>query len=564
VSRPRGDVQPHPIPVVARVRAFVQRHAFGVGLLVCVLIGAGLRLAIIASPLGEIDGDEAVVGLMARHIAFLGERPVFYWGQPYLGSLEAFTAAPLFRLFDSSTFLLKLVPSAYSLGFLCLAALFARQVFGIGPGLATAAYLAVPPAMWAVWSTKARGGYAEVLFLGQALLLVTLALARAPSRRLAMLWGLLAGLAFWTHLLAVVYLVPALIYLVLGRGRWSLSHFGMLVLGALAGMLPLLIANVSNRFATLAALLQPPDLPVDPAAQFVRFFRVGVPVLLGLGQPTTSQTMFDQDWLQRPAGHLIVAAAAVALLGAVVLIYVPSVRRLVRCGADGRCERSAETAPGEARGASRSISSSAVASAASRSAPALLVLVSLVVPPVVALTRFGFFVSEPRYALPLYSTVPLLAGALWRLPWPRLRWPVVGLVLAFNLWSLLSTDPRLWRPEDAPDSTAATRAELVQHLVPQDRHQMYTDYWIGYPVMFETRETVLAYVISGGFNRYLPPADNVQRTPNPAWVFVPGTDAELEFLAQLAAVQGEAHIEPVSVYRVYTDVQPLEAMRPPR
>ena len=33
----------------------------------------------------------------------------------------------------------------------------------------------------------------------------------------------------------------------------------------------------------------------------------------------------------------------------------------------------------------------------------------------IAVTRFGFFVSEPRYALPLYSAVPLLAGALWRL-----------------------------------------------------------------------------------------------------------------------------------------------------
>jgi hypothetical protein len=64
--------------------------------------------------------------------------------------------------------------------------------------LATAAYLALPPAMWAVWSTKARGGYAEVLFLGEALLLATLALARAPTRLLALLWGLL-GLAFWTH-----------------------------------------------------------------------------------------------------------------------------------------------------------------------------------------------------------------------------------------------------------------------------------------------------------------------------------------------------------------------------
>src|SRR5437763_10467140 len=112
-------------------------RAFHIGLVALLLVGLAFRLAIIASPLGEFDGDEAVVGLMARHIAFLGERPVFYWGQPYLGSLEAFTAAPLFRIFNSSTWLLKLVPTAYSLGFVWLSALLARQVFGEGVGLST-------------------------------------------------------------------------------------------------------------------------------------------------------------------------------------------------------------------------------------------------------------------------------------------------------------------------------------------------------------------------------------------------------------------------------------------
>src|SRR3954451_9991864 len=158
-------------------------RAFPVGLLALLLVGLAFRLAIIASPLGEIDGDEAVVGLMARHIAFGAERPVFYWGQPYLGSLEAFTAAPLFKLFDSSTALLKLVPTLYSLGFLAVCAVMTRRLFGPAAGLATAAYLAVPPAMWAVWSTKARGGYAEVLFLGQALLFLTLLFAVARGAR---------------------------------------------------------------------------------------------------------------------------------------------------------------------------------------------------------------------------------------------------------------------------------------------------------------------------------------------------------------------------------------------
>jgi hypothetical protein len=526
---------------------WMRRRAFAIGLSAALLVGLALRLAVVASPLGELDGDEAVVGLMARHIAFLGDRPVFYYGQPYLGSLEAFSAAPLFRLLNSSTVLLKLVPTAFSLGFLALSAAMARRLFGTGAALATAAYLAVPPSMWAVWSTKARGGYAELLFLGQAVLLVTLALARSRSRRLAVLWGILAGLAFWTHLLAIVYLLPAAIFLVLGRRtKWSASELGLVVAGGVLGMAPLIFDNITQGFRTLGAVLQPADIPLDQLAQFVRFFRVGVPVLLGLGQPTTSESMFDLDWLQRPAGDVWVVALALVVLGAALAVHAPTLRRLVVCGADHLSE------------------------------PALLVLVALAVPPVVAMTRFGFFVSEPRYALPLYGTVPLLAGALWRarvphpwpewrvrMPWPDVaRWAVVGGVLAFNLWSLLSTDQRLWRAEDTPNSTAATRAELVQYLVSSDRHQMYTDYWIGYPIMFETRETVLAYVISGGFNRYVPPADNVQRTPNPAWVFTPGTVPERLFLDDLARVGGQATAADVSVYRVYTDVQPLDALRP--
>src|SRR5690348_2660766 len=34
------------------------------------------------------NSDQAIVGLMAHHI-LAGERPVFYWGQAYNGTLEA-------------------------------------------------------------------------------------------------------------------------------------------------------------------------------------------------------------------------------------------------------------------------------------------------------------------------------------------------------------------------------------------------------------------------------------------------------------------------------------------
>ena len=515
-------------------------HYFAVALAAVLLVGLAVRLAILFSPLGELDGDEAVVGLMARHIAFEGERPVFYWGQPYLGSLEAFSVAPLFRLFDSSTLTLKLVPTAYSLGFLLLSALLAKRLFGSGPALATGAYLAVPPAMWAVWSTKARGGYAELLFLGEALLLVTLWWAERPRQqdgRAAMLWGLLAGLSVWTHLLAVVYLLPSVVYLALRR-RPRLPEIAVATVGTLLGMLPVLIDNLTGGFGTLRALLQPPDLPLDPVAQFERFFRVGLPVLAGLGQPTTSATMFDADWLTRPASRLPLVILFLLLLGLALAVHRSSVIDLIQVHVRGG--RKAE--------------------------PALLLLLAVCVPPVIALTRFGFFVSEPRYALPLYAVVPLIMGAIWRLP--RLaHLGGVAAVLGLNVLSLVSTDVQLWRPEDAPESTAATRAELVQYLASQDRHQLYTDYWIGYPIMFETRESVLAYVISGGFNRYVPPADNVQRTPNAAWAFERGAldqEPEAEFTGDLRAAGGRARVQDVAVYRVYTDVEPIDALRPPR
>src|SRR2546430_759798 len=94
-STPALSTAPHAAPPPHEMR----RREFLLPLAALLLLGLGVRLAIIFSPLGELDGDEAVVGLMARHIAFLGERPVFYYGQPYLGSLEAFSSAPLFVLF---------------------------------------------------------------------------------------------------------------------------------------------------------------------------------------------------------------------------------------------------------------------------------------------------------------------------------------------------------------------------------------------------------------------------------------------------------------------------------
>ncbi len=51
------------------------------------LLGLAVRLLFLLTP--NMDSDQAVTGLMARHILG-GEFPFFFYGQDYCGSIEAY------------------------------------------------------------------------------------------------------------------------------------------------------------------------------------------------------------------------------------------------------------------------------------------------------------------------------------------------------------------------------------------------------------------------------------------------------------------------------------------
>src|SRR6266851_2035799 len=62
----------------------------------------------LAAGVVPFNADEAIVGLMARHI-LQGERPVFFYGQAYLGSLDAWLVAGAFAIFGESVWPIRLV-----------------------------------------------------------------------------------------------------------------------------------------------------------------------------------------------------------------------------------------------------------------------------------------------------------------------------------------------------------------------------------------------------------------------------------------------------------------------
>nr|HMN61443.1 hypothetical protein [Anaerolinea sp.] len=68
-------------------------------LIVILMVSAAWKIILLALDVVPLNSDEAIVGLMARHI-LLGERPIFFYGQSYMGSLDAFLVAAGFRLLE--------------------------------------------------------------------------------------------------------------------------------------------------------------------------------------------------------------------------------------------------------------------------------------------------------------------------------------------------------------------------------------------------------------------------------------------------------------------------------
>ena len=79
----------------ARARPGVNTVALAVLAGAAIVYGIVLRVVVYRDPIGAMQGDEALWGLMARHVLH-GEVSAFFWGQSYGGTKEVFPVAALF------------------------------------------------------------------------------------------------------------------------------------------------------------------------------------------------------------------------------------------------------------------------------------------------------------------------------------------------------------------------------------------------------------------------------------------------------------------------------------
>ena len=177
-----------------------------------IVAGVALRAWLLSNSLGTLDADEAVWGLMARHVLD-GELSTFYWGQPYGGTLEVFLTAPVFAVLGSSTLALKLVPMALFAVAAVLVWRVGRRTIG-EPAASVAAVLFWIWPSYMVWkSMRAHGFYGSALVLSLLALLLVLRLRDQPSRWDAAALGLVLGLGWWQTPQFALVAAPAVLWL---------------------------------------------------------------------------------------------------------------------------------------------------------------------------------------------------------------------------------------------------------------------------------------------------------------------------------------------------------------
>ena len=171
--------------------------------------------------------DTGTVELMALHILH-GERPLFFYGQGYMGAAEAYLAALFLGIVGPGEFAVTLSPITMGLLWLIGMYLLFREIGGARTGLAAALTVAVPG--WViVWYTVAPyGGYPVFWAAGTWSLWAALRLwNRAGDTRgwweLAVV-GALGGIGLWTNFQVVPFLAAAFLLCALWAVRVGLRR----------------------------------------------------------------------------------------------------------------------------------------------------------------------------------------------------------------------------------------------------------------------------------------------------------------------------------------------------
>ncbi|WP_412542585.1 hypothetical protein R8Z50_08860 [Longispora sp. K20-0274] len=254
------------------------------------LLGISWRIWLTLAGSPPTNSDEATMGLAALHVSQGRDFPIFFYGQHYMGTIDAYLSAPLVALFGPSVAALRAPTLALFAIFLVLMFALVRRLFSPGLAVLTVGLLAFGADRVVKNQLIAAGGYPETAPMVAGLLLLTYSLVtRARTRWYAFAgWGALFGLITWNHWLPAPFLFGAAAVLVSARVLSRRTGIAV-VAGFGVGVLPLLIDNVHGGVATnsVAVFLELNSAGTDagPWDRIIGGAWLGLPMGMGLCAP---------------------------------------------------------------------------------------------------------------------------------------------------------------------------------------------------------------------------------------------------------------------------------------
>lgn len=253
------------------------------------LFTAGLAARIYGAWLASFstDPDAGIVALMAKHMAAGIEMPVFFYGQPYMGSLEPMFSALLIRIMGCSSFTVCLGTALLSFLVLPVVYLWGSDIGGKKGGIAALTFCVLGPMNFLPYMYLPRGGYAVTAACSIFILWYAFRIARIektgvnPGLGRYIILGLIAGLGWWTNQLITASLLSSVLFLaVILKQRVFSWRLPAGIIGFLAGSLPFWIWNIKNEWATFTFLKSFEQAHPLTAARI--FFYERLPMLMGV------------------------------------------------------------------------------------------------------------------------------------------------------------------------------------------------------------------------------------------------------------------------------------------
>ena len=204
-----------------------------------------------------VTPDGALSGIVALHLRGATERLVFVPQVPYSGSLKSHLTAPLAAVVDPARAFALVSVAFYAVFVAALYRLALVAGASAWSAIAAALYAAFAPAFVTRYSLSNDGNYVEVLALGTWALVLAARWRREdrPAGAPALAIGVLLGLAFWCHVLAVIHIVAVALWALLAAPRAAIRAGPAAALGFVLGDWPALLWNGANGWESFRYLV---------------------------------------------------------------------------------------------------------------------------------------------------------------------------------------------------------------------------------------------------------------------------------------------------------------------